>query len=351
MEEITNAIAKYQLIINAAIKDFCQQSLVEAKSDYGENFTQIFETYLSVLQRGGKRFRGALAMHSYELFGGEDPEVSRQIGLVMEMLQAYLLIIDDFVDQSDFRRGELAAHKMIENLHATSKLSGDMTHFGISQTIFAGIIGQNIAYDIIAKLPIEDSIRLAGLTFVNDIMIKTNGGQIMDVNNAAWLVDDEAQILQTLRQKTAYYSLFLPIKIGTILAGGDAEFIEPFAMNVGLAYQLHNDIQGTFGDESKTGKPAKDDIVEGKRTILLAYALTNTAPTDREFLERAVGNTNLTNDDFERVLKIMRDSGALEYTLKLATHYTDLAARILDSAPKELADKLDLFRIITKQSA
>ena len=350
MEEITSAIAKYQPIINTTIEEFCQQSLAEAKSDYGKNFTQIFEAYLSVLQRGGKRFRGALAMHSYELFGGKDSEVSRQVGLVMEMLQAYLLVIDDLVDQSDFRRGEPAAHKMIENLHETNKLAGDMTHFGVSQTIFSGIIGQNIAYDIIAKLPVEDSIRLTGLAFVNDIMIKTNVGQIMDVNNAAWLVDDEAQILQTLRQKTAHYSVFLPLKIGAILAGGDAEFIKPFAMNVGLAYQLHNDIQGTFGDESKTGKPAKDDIVEGKRTILLTYALTNTTPTDREFLERAAGNTNLTEDDFERVLKIMRDSGALEYTLKLAAYYTNLATEVLDSAPKELADKLDLLRIIAKQN-
>jgi len=348
MDELNQAIAKYKPAIDDAIEKFCQVSLADMRSKYGDNLAHIFDAFLAVLRRGGKHFRGALAIYSYELFGGKDHRISRQIGLVMELLQTYLLVIDDVIDQSDLRRGGPAAHKLIERMHIAQKLFGDPGHFGHSQVICSGVIGQNLAYDILAKLPVDDSVRLSALAFINDIMIKTNIGQIMDVNNEAWRTDEEAEILKTLQQKTAYYSFFMPMKLGAVVSGQDAKFIEPYAMNIGLAFQLYDDIFGTFGDEAKTGKSAKSDIVEGKRTILVSYALTNSSAANRKTLEKALGNSKLTDNDFAKVLDILRSSGALDYTRELAAHYAALAKQALDLAPKSFEHQLGMLNIITQ---
>ncbi|MCL2038270.1 polyprenyl synthetase family protein [Candidatus Saccharibacteria bacterium] len=353
MNDLEKTIAAYKPDIDAAVNKFCQETSAQMREDYGPELSQVLDALLQILQRGGKRFRGALAMYSYELFGGFDQKTAAQLGLAVEMLQAYLLVIDDICDRSDLRRGGPSAHKLIEQLHKREKLAGDAAHFGISETIFAGIIGQNLAYDVLSEMDIDGDTRLAAMTFANSIMIKTNIGQIMDVAGEAWLTDNEEQVLATLRQKTAWYSMYMPLQLGAIVAGAgakddDAKLIKPFALNAGLAFQIYDDIFSTFGDEAKTGKPVKGDIIEGKRTLLVVHALANGSESEAQILSAALGNPNLTDQDFAQVLDILRMTGALDYARQTAAEYATKAAAVLDEAPAKFAGKLDLLKKITE---
>jgi geranylgeranyl diphosphate synthase type I len=321
--------------IDNYIAEQSQDLLSQVRREYGERYSDVFDAYLDVLGRGGKRVRGILAKRTYEFFGGKDKKVALEAALVIEMLHDYLLVVDDVEDESDLRRGEPAAHILLRQHHAKHKLAGNKSQYGLSQAINSALAGQNIAFTRALNLPVKNEFKVTALSFLNDFLTKTCFGQLGDFNNEAFKTSDAEDVRQVLRLKTAYYTFYMPVYFGASLAGAQIsdEFNE-YLMNTGICFQIYDDIIGTFGAVDKTGKSNMSDILEGKRTLLVIYAQEVANKRQKAVLEGALGNKQLTAEGFAEARKVIEDTGALK-------RCQEEARQLIDKANDSLA-KTDL---------
>ncbi|PLS81114.1 hypothetical protein CYG49_03235 [Candidatus Saccharibacteria bacterium] len=335
--EITlQKLAQYKQLLDDDINDYSSLLLEEWGSEHGEFSRAAVEAYCSVLARGGKRLRGALVMNAYEMFGGTDQQLILPAARAIEMIHAYVLIIDDICDRSDLRRGGDSAHKLLEKYHNGKGLHGDSAHFGISIAMNAAMAGSHLALTEIGRLPINDTVKLEAMNNINSCLLKTIHGQFNDIFNESLQQVTEAQVRDVLTAKTAWYTFLNPIQLGAILseAGpGELDLLQDYAVHAGLSFQLIDDIIGTFGDSGATGKRTDDDLKEGKITLLVARALSHANETDRSFLLSQLGNWDMSLEQFQECRRIIQDSGALDYVRQLAEQSSAKAVAALDNAP------------------
>ena len=140
--------------------------------------------------------------------------------------------------------------------------------------------------------------------------------------------------MTVLRYKSAKYSIERPLHVGAALAGAGAEqlaALSAFGLPLGEAFQLRDDLLGVFGDPATTGKPAGDDLVEGKRTVLVALALDAAPPADAALLDRSLG-TPLSPPEVERLRDVIEASGAHAQVEAVIGQLADIAVAGLDAA-------------------
>lgn len=329
-------LAEYKSAIDADIEAYSRGLRKTVGQQYGDYVRETeTEVFLDLLGRGGKRIRGALVIAGYEMCGGTNQKMIVQAARAIEMLHAYMLMIDDIQDRSALRRGKPSAHKMIEAYHRQHKLRGDSAHTGISLALNAAIAGAHGAQAVLANLDAEPELRLKALSITNRTMAITAHGQTLDIINELVESPDEADIERVLEWKTALYTVINPLHVGMVLAGAGCEAtdaITPYGRHAGKAFQITDDILGIYGDEKDLGKTPGDDIREGKGTLLALYALKHAKPADRTFLEECLGNLELTATDFEKCKQVIKGSGALAYAQKEAARQLDEALDSLDKA-------------------
>lgn len=331
-----NTLSAYKQNIDDNITAFCEELLNQTEQDFGPYSREAMETYTSLLSRGGKRLRGALAIEAYRMAGGKNEDMIINAARIAEMLHVNLLVFDDIADLSDKRRGGPTVHKMFERYHHDAKLFGDSKHFGTSMALHVGLGGTYLVAMELARLDVDADAKLEATKNLNQAIYTTVQGQFNDIANEAVRLVNERQVERTLTWKSAYYTLLQPFQFGLMLAGSkDAELpmVRNYAMNLGLAFQIIDDIIGTFGDETKSGKSSHDDFAEGKITILVSRALQQGDADQKKKLLAALGNKKLTDTEFEEVRTILRQTGALEYAQDLADHHSQAAIKALDEAP------------------
>lgn len=339
--QIEERMEEYRTRINVEIARYSEQLLTEAREQYGASSEAAVQVFTDILLRGGKRMRGTLVLIAYEMAGGEDRALANRAALIMELLHTQLLLIDDVQDHSRVRRGGPSAHILLEQHHGREKFRGDGVHFSESIAINASLIGEQVAYRELAILPANDTLKLEALHLISSAMLHTVHGQINDVFNEVRNDVSEKEVLEALEWKTAKYSVTLPLQLGALLAGADpvdAAPLEAYGENLGLAYQLSDDILGTFGAESKTGKSVRDDIAQGKMTLLIARALSTGNQAQRAVIMRALGQQTVSDADFETCRTAVSDSGALEYTKQKIIALSAQANEALGQLPVEWRD-------------
>jgi geranylgeranyl diphosphate synthase type I len=282
--------------------------------------------------RGGKRLRGALVLLGHEAAGGaRDAALDPSIGV--ELLHAYLLIHDDFMDQDDVRRGGPTLHRA---------LGGD--HLGASLALLCGSLCEAWAYDLLGA-----AAPLAARTVQQVI-----AGQMADLRAPVLRGELSPQeILEVQRAKTGTYTFELPLHLGARLAGGSHALLDAlsaYARPLGVAFQIADDLLGTFGAPEVTGKPNASDLREGKRTLLVARALERAAPADAARLRSQLGKPDA---DVEELREILRRSGAEASARADAERLCDDALRALDSPSlsERVADDLRAIASYTVRRA
>lgn len=311
----------YKTVIDDDIAAYAAYVRKITEDQYGEYAALTTDVFLDVLARGGKRIRGALVMVGYTMCGGRDQAMIVQAARAIEIFHAYILMIDDIQDRSSLRRGKPTAHEMLAGHHRRHHWRGDPQHAGISLTLNAATAGAHAAENILANLNADPQLKLNALSITNRTMVITDHGQTYDIMNELLPKPCPEFVEQILEWKTAQYSFINPLHVGMVLAGAGCkatDAITPYARHAGRAFQLCDDILGIFGDEQELGKSPMDDIREGKHTMLIFYALEHASAEDKAFLERCLGDSGLTNREFERCKKIIKSSGALEHTRRLA---------------------------------
>lgn len=262
--------------------------------------------------KGGKKLRGALVMLGYEMYGGKDVKAGLLASLVAEILHGALLIHDDIMDQDELRRGKETLHKSYGKLDP---------HHGVSMAITIGDLGFFLALELLNSLDLP-SDRLSKATEVlSSYLVETGFGQALDLTYALNKRFNEEDVLRVHQYKTAEYTFYGPLSVGAILAGAYDEnlrFFRDFAIPVGIAFQLRDDELGMFASELELGKSVSSDIREGKVTLLISKALKASSVSDRKFLRSVWGNPKIIGEEIERVKRIIRECGSLEYSQKLS---------------------------------
>lgn len=329
---------RYKTLIDSDIAERSQVLTERWQREFGLESAQVLDSYLSVLSRGGKRLRGSLGMWAYAMTGGNDDVLAIHAARALEMIHAYLLVVDDVADQATARRGGPSAHTLLASCHETENWFGDAQQFGQMQAINAGLAAQHLVMQEVAELASADSTKLDALRELSAILFKTVAGQIADLNHQAMRDVSESEILTMMTQKTAYYSFVSPLEFGIILAGkdwSDYAWLEQWAENIGLSFQIRDDCLGVFGDEKATGKSNSDDLREGKMTLLVARALAHGDEQQKADLLQLLGKKDLSTAELEQAQTIIEDTGALAYARTLGAGFAEKAVASLDKAPPE----------------
>lgn len=324
---------EYKLLIDEDIEKYCKYVETTTLQQYGASARLVSDAYVDILKRGGKRIRGALTILGYEMSGGKNRDMIIQAARAIEMIHAYLLIMDDIQDRSLTRRGGPTVPVMLAGHHRRHHLAGDPKHFGIAMALNAMGIGNHAAQTIMANLDAPENLRLNVISILNRSIIVTAHGQTNDIMNEVIATVDEEAIERVLEWKTAHYTFLNPLHVGMVLADADChatDAITQYAIHAGKAFQISDDMLGIFGNEFESGKSPMDDMKEGKRTVLSTYALEHTTNGNKNFLVHMLGNEQLTPAEFERCKDIIQESGALAYAKKRTQDHIEQALTSLE---------------------
>jgi len=293
---------------------------------------------LENLLKGGKRLRPAFAYWGYRSVGALDTESIVRAATSLEFLQACALIHDDVMDDSDVRRGNPAAHKQFETLHAANQWSGGAYDFGTGAAILIGDLALSWADELLGNsgLSIEEHRRAKK---IYDLMrTELMAGQYLDLLEQVRGDTSQESARNVIRYKSAKYTIERPLHIGAAIAGATPahqELLSEYGLALGEAFQLRDDVLGVFGDKVVTGKPAGDDLREGKQTMLIARTRELISPADLASLNSQLGRKDLDDDQISELQTLITDCGALA---EIEAQIDALTALSLDSLQSPLID-------------
>ena len=324
--------------------ELATQSAVLA--EVGPDAQDLLAAVRSLLS-GGKRLRAAFLYWGYRAAGQPDsPELIR-LATAMEFFQAAALIHDDVMDDSDTRRGLPAAHRALAARHSDEDWSGDADRFGVAGAILAGNLCLNWTEELFSTcgLPAEHLAR--GRAVFDRMRTQLMGGQFLDVVESvrSWdglsTAERVDRASRVIRYKSAKYTIEHPLLIGASAGGAreeDLGALSRYGLDLGHAFQLRDDLLGVFGDPAATGKPAGDDLREGKRTVLIAHTLEGADARGREVVEAGLGRPDLDADGVEEMREVIVASGAIDAVEAEIARLAD-AARLALKSTTGLADE------------
>jgi geranylgeranyl diphosphate synthase type I len=294
---------------------------------------------------GGKRFRAAFCWWGHHAVAEPDAGVDTAALLracaSLELLHASALVHDDYMDASDVRRGRPAAHRAFEVVHREQGWSADAGQYGAAAAILLGDLLLSWSDELLRTCGLPADRVLDALGYFDRTRSEVVAGQFLDVSAQARGAADVDTAMTVLRYKSAKYSIERPLHIGAALAGGGPEVVRQltrFGLPLGEAFQLRDDLLGVFGDPEVTGKPAGDDLVEGKRTVLISLALDALPTAEAKVLDAALGTT-LEPGQVDQLRRLIDESGA---RLQVEAVISELTERSL--AALEAADITDRAR-------
>ena len=288
---------------------------------------------LTAFLNGGKRLRPAFCYWGWRGAGGDAADAEVEAAAVrasasLEFLQGCALIHDDVMDGSDTRRGLPAVHHRFANLHRGSMWLGSPEAFGVGAAILLGDLCLSWADQLLlaSGMP-ADALRRAKPVY-DEMRTELMAGQYLDLLEQARGGGSIERARTVVQYKSAKYTIEKPLHLGAALAGAGPEVTEAytaFGLPLGEAFQLRDDILGVFGDPKETGKPAGDDLREGKRTILVAMAFERSSAQQQVEFRQLLGDPALDAAGVETLREIITSTGARAETEALIDRLLDEA--------------------------
>ncbi|MER3390479.1 MAG: polyprenyl synthetase family protein [Microcella sp.] len=329
-------------VVDAVLERFFSLSKKRAEP-LGDHYQHLW----GLLERntqGGKRFRPRMVMAAYSGLGGTDLEAAAYVGASFELLHTALIVHDDVIDRDFVRRG-------IPNISGTYRdhavdrgASVEIAeHRGVSAAVIAGDLALFNSYRLMERSGVAAEMRDRLLEVLDEAMFASAAGELIDVDFSidphTPVVDD---ILQMERLKTAVYSFEAPLQAGAILAGASEQIVATlggFGREIGIAYQIVDDVLGVFGEESFTGKTTIGDLREGKRTVLIAFAC---GTPQWEELRHLIGKHDLTEEEAQRARGMLEECGARTFADDLVRGCAQRALDLLAEPhmPQSLREEL-----------
>ncbi|MER6944333.1 polyprenyl synthetase family protein [Nonomuraea sp. NPDC000554] len=298
---------------------------------------------------GGKRVRPQLCYWGWRGAGGDDCDEIISAAAALELCHAGLLIHDDIMDGSELRRGHSTIHRSLADLHK----GPDSESFGQAGGILLGTLSLAWSDTLLSSCGVEPGRLRAAHHLFDAMRTEVISGQYLDILAQLRSGASVSQALTVIRYKTAKYTVERPLQIGGALAGASAELLDAysrFGLPLGEAFQLRDDVLGTFGASADTGKSALDDLREGKHTVLIAHALRLASPAQLAHLKTWHGNPELDEFRAAEIRQILLDTGALTEVEDMIGERFREAARALESAPIT-AEARDALTVLADQLA
>lgn len=307
------------------IEEKINEILDKEISKYQDNeFVKNALEELKRLSFGGKRVRGYLIKLGQLLFGKDDDSYV-DIAAAIEIFQTAILIHDDIIDEADKRRG-------MDTINA--KYNG---HIGISKAICIGDLGFFISYRIINNADISKELKDEIIKVYSKTLHNTVNGEIIDVELPLKSLDyhkqmDEKIIYDIYVNKTAWYTIIGPILIGAASSGAkeeDKQKLIDMGTNLGIAFQIKDDLLGLYSSASQMGKTL-NDIKEGKQTIIYKYAIDHASDKELKLIKEYYGNPNVTDEESNIIVELFDKLGAKNHALEKANYYTNKGIDIIN---------------------
>ena len=289
----------------------------------------LYEPIQYVLSLGGKRIRPALMLLSYQLYK-DQPEDILMPAVALETYHNYTLLHDDLMDNADLRRGHETVHKRWDA--NTAILSGD------SMLV--------LAYERMAQVP-ADKLG-AVLPLFTETALEIGEGQQYDMEFEHRNDVTEAEYIEMIRLKTSVL-LACATKIGAILAGADekdADNLYRFGEQLGLAFQLQDDLLDVYGDPAVFGKAIGGDITSNKKTYMLINAFLRADDSQRQELRRWVETKEFDRQEkIQAVTRLYNEIGIRQLCEEKINYYFEQARHTLSevNAPEERKQPLRSF--------
>jgi len=348
MTETANLLA----LIQQTLDDFCDTQR-EKFNAISPDLSPVIANSKSLLQ-GGKRFRALFAYYAWSgtLAVAQNKQSPEQLSAsseamvgitsALEMFHAAALVHDDILDNSDTRRGEPSVHKKFESLHRADGYAGSPSRFGIAGAVLTGDLLLSWSSEMFGHAlegspssEIQHSCRDEFAKMRTEVMagqyldvLEENAALTRPVSEAVWRAN------RVMLYKTAKYSLEAPMLIGAAFAGADEELLHAFstfAVPLGLAFQLRDDVLGVFGDPAVTGKPVGDDLREGKRTVLVGLTREVLSTSMARVFDEMLSLRDLDPEQIHMLQQTITGSGALAKTERMIDDLADQALEALSA--------------------
>ena len=341
---IDKILKLYKKKIELRLETFLDEKIAEAEK-ISDSSKEIMQYIKEFNLGGGKRIRSILIIMAYKSLGGKNENAIIDIAVSAELMQSFLLIHDDIIDDDDLRRGGLTMHKIYAEKY---KNYNNPKKFGESMAIIAGDLLASLGNEIISKSDFDEGKKLKLLQKFNKVVKLTGYGEIIDILSGLKTNVTDEDISKMHKLKTAIYTIEGPLHMGAIAAGASDEQLKTlseYAIPLGMAFQLKDDILGLFGSEEKLGKPADSDIKEGKKTILILNVLKKADKEQKGFIGSSLGNKNITEKELIKVREIIKKTGSLSYSENLAEKLVKKAKHAIKNSDFEKQGKYFFLEI------
>ena len=296
------------------------------------NPAQLYNAASHLIEHGGKRLRPYMVIKSCEVLGGTAKQAVAAASAV-EMIHNFTLVHDDIMDNDEMRHGVPTVH----------------TKFGIPVGILAGDVLFSKAFETISSgSGAPEKVSLALVSKLAHACVDVCEGQILDITMAqSQKIPSEIQYIKMIEKKTS--ALFeVSCAMGAICANTkrkDVENLSSFGKNLGIAFQIVDDLIGIIGDPKITKKPVGNDIREGKKSLPILLALNKAKGEKKEKILEVFGNSSVSKDEIESVVKMISSMGIENIVRKKALQHSNAAKKSLSSyngmAKKELVSLLE----------
>lgn len=285
---------------------------------------ELYDASQHLIKAGGKRLRPFLILNSYNVFR-DDLDRALPLAAAVEIFHTFTLIHDDIMDQDEKRRGKPTVHVI----------------WGVPFAILAGDLLHAKTYEFIAKSEIIPENRVRILGEMAEAAVVICEGQAMDMEFEKRTDVSIEEYFEMIRRKTAY--LFrCSSRFGAIAADADEAMINAlttYGENIGIAFQMIDDILGLFGEEKETGKPVGSDVRESKKTYPILYAIEHAPVDKRDRLLEILSKGRKSEEEVWEVINIIKESGGEKATRELARRYANEAIKAIENLPNNPAKK------------
>ncbi len=348
--------------MTGAVTDQLRRYLHDRRADtsyIGGDYGVLIAALEDFVLNGGKRLRPAFAYWGWRAVATADPNPEVLLLFsALELLHACALVHDDVIDDSATRRGRPTVHVRFAALHRDRRWRGSSERFGTSAAILLGDLALAWADDIVSGAGLAPEARRRVQHLWAAIRTEVLGGQYLDIVAEASAAESIASAMNVDTFKTACYTVSRPLQLGAAAAADRPDVQDVFSRfgtDLGVAFQLRDDVLGVFGDPAVTGKPSGDDLRSGKRTVLLAEAVEladKSDPVAANLLRSSIG-AQLTDAQVDELRDVIESVGALAATEQRIGALSRRALDTLAAAPINPAAKAglsELARVATNRS-
>ncbi|WP_030908639.1 polyprenyl synthetase family protein [Streptomyces sp. NRRL F-5126] len=319
----------------------------------------------SALTRG-KRMRAAFLYWGWRAAGQPDCDGVIRAAAAMELVHAAACTHDDIIDDSRLRHGLPTAHVAFaeagarrwgsEDSHFEPVRHGPLPHTSVRQeksAALAMMLGDLLigyAAQVFATCGLPGAYVARTVPLWSTLLRETVAGEFLEVLRTGSDTSEVGESLEVARYKTAKYTVERPLHMGTTLGGAPPRMMEAFTaygVPLGEAFQLRDDLIGTFGVPAETGKSNLDDLRDRKPTALLATTLSLLAPDARRLLEKTLDNPALDEDDAALVRQLMDECGARRRIEEMIAERVSAARSALDLVSLPLQARSALLELAT----